>query len=164
MTVEADYSDLPHWVRPGATCDYVSWTDTSSMRSVRRATVQAINKKTVRISYVIRRLNGTETPMTELVGRDDLRYRSGRASGGQLLPLGSTEARDIRAVAEVRNAAARITKAIDQRGRVHSKGDTGERLELRDIEDARAVLAEMEEAIFAARRRIDTLNHPGNRS
>jgi hypothetical protein len=161
---DADYNDLPDWVRPGATCDYVSWTDTSTKRFVRRVTVQAINKKTVRIGWTIRKFSGTEMPVTELVGRDDLRYRSGRASGGQLLPLGSAEARDIRAVAEVRNAAARITKAIDQRERVHSKGDTGERLELRDIDDARAVLAEMEEAIFAARRRIDTLNQPGNRS
>lgn len=164
MPTEADYSDLPDWVRPGATCDYVSWADTSSMRFVHRATVEAINKKTVRIGYFIRRSGGVETSLTQSVRRDDLRYHSGRGSGGQLYPLGSPEARDIRAVAEVRNAAHRVTAALDRRGRVHGKGDTGERLELRDIKDARTVLAEMEEAIFAARRRIDALNHPGNRS
>jgi hypothetical protein len=151
MAAQPDYTGLPDWVRVGATVDYISWADTSSWRSVATATITKVLKTEVVFTYTYR---GTE--ITEKTYRDTLaRKRRGYGGGGQLHPVGTPEAHDLRAVARARAAVKRVEGLLGERvGNIRTKGDAEPVKKLETAADALDMLRAQIGVLEAARRKI----------
>lgn len=151
---DQQYADLPDWVRPGALCDRISWTDSTAATSVEQVRVLKILKRHVVV--VGRKLGGAEV-LEHRHHRATLGSADGRQySGADLVPLGTERAADLRAVAHIRHLARRVGNIVGSRYTSSPVSHNSPAQPLKTVADAFDVLREIEAACDAAHRRLTT--------